>query len=177
MLQACRAYLLLIAQQELAPDLRAKAGASDLVQETFADACRDFSHFQGDTEAELLGWLRQVLRHNLANFIHRYRATAKRQAALEVPLVGDSSSADWTGGRIADVSTPSAVALAHEQAEAVHQALEKLPADYRQVILWRIQEGLSFEAIGRLLGRTPNAAEKLWARALRRVQQGLEVPS
>lgn len=41
-LEACRAYLLLVARQEIDPALMAKAGASDLVQETFLEAQRDF---------------------------------------------------------------------------------------------------------------------------------------
>src|SRR6516165_3274940 len=57
MLEACRGYLLLIATQELDPALRAKGGASDLVQETILEAFRDFGRFQGGEE-ELLAWLR-----------------------------------------------------------------------------------------------------------------------
>src|SRR5437870_8093656 len=75
MLEACRGYLLLVAQRELAPDLRAKGGASDLVQETFLEAQRDFPRFSGRSEAELLAWLRRLLLNNLANFTRHYRAT------------------------------------------------------------------------------------------------------
>ena len=52
-LDACRGYLLLVAQGELAPDLRAKGGASDLVQETLLEAYRDFALFHGGSEGEL----------------------------------------------------------------------------------------------------------------------------
>src|SRR5262245_26207367 len=48
-LEACRGYLLLIAGQELEPALRAKGGASDLVQQTFLEAQRDFAGFHGTT--------------------------------------------------------------------------------------------------------------------------------
>jgi RNA polymerase sigma-70 factor (ECF subfamily) len=173
-LEAYRGYLLLVAQQELAADLQAKGGASDLVQETFLDAYRDFVRFRGDTEAELLGWLRQLLRHNLADFTRRYRATAKRQAAAEVPLEAGDSSADWAGDLVSSSATPSGQAMAGEQAQAVQRALQRLPDDYRRVLLLRYQDDLSFEAIGRLMERSPNAAEKLWARALKRLQQELE---
>ena len=47
-LEACRGYLLTIAQHELDPGLRAKAAASDLVQETFLKAQLHFSDFQGN---------------------------------------------------------------------------------------------------------------------------------
>ena len=55
-----RHYLLRIAEQELDPDLRAKGGASDLVQLTFLEAQRDFARFHGDTAAELRAWLRRL---------------------------------------------------------------------------------------------------------------------
>src|SRR3954451_18258751 len=89
LLESFRAYLLLIAQRELDPDLRAKGGASDLVQETFLEAQRDFPNFRGDTEAELMGWLRQMLLNNLASFSRRFRATAKRRLACEISLEAD----------------------------------------------------------------------------------------
>ena len=70
-LQACRGYLLLLAERELDPDLQTKGGASDLVQETFLEAQKDFANFQGNSEGELRAWLRQILLHNLANFTRR----------------------------------------------------------------------------------------------------------
>jgi hypothetical protein len=45
----CQQYLLALADHELTPDLQAKLGASDLVQDTFLEALRDFGKFQGDS--------------------------------------------------------------------------------------------------------------------------------
>ena len=86
LLKACRAYLLLVAHQEIAPALMAKAGPSDLVQETFLEARRDFGEFRGLTEAEFLGWLRKILLNNLANFRRRYRRTGKREVTREIAI-------------------------------------------------------------------------------------------
>ena len=41
--------------------LRGKVEPSDLVQEAFLEAHRDFDAFRGTTSAQLLSWLRQVL--------------------------------------------------------------------------------------------------------------------
>src|ERR1700730_12825101 len=60
-LEACRDYLLLVANKELDPKLQAKGGASDLVQQTFLEAQRDFARFRGDSEDELLAWMRHLL--------------------------------------------------------------------------------------------------------------------
>src|SRR4051812_46570849 len=77
-LEACRPYLVRIASEELAPELRAKGDASDLVQETFLDATRDFRGFTGRTAAEWRAWLRQIFFNNLHHLARRFRHTGKR---------------------------------------------------------------------------------------------------
>jgi RNA polymerase sigma-70 factor (ECF subfamily) len=175
LLESFRGYLLMIAGEEIDPALRAKGGASDLVQETFLEAHRDFDQFRGTDEAELLAWLRRLLLNNVANFARRYRGTEKRQVDREVPLGADESAG---GGAPlpADGPTPSWVVAQHEQAENLGRALARLPDDYRTVLLLRHQEGLSFPEIAERMGRTPNAVHKLWARAVERLEQELANP-
>jgi RNA polymerase sigma-70 factor (ECF subfamily) len=175
-LQAYRAYLLLIAQQELDSDLRAKGGASDLVQETFVDAQRLLGTFKGTTEGPWAAWLRELLLNNLADFVRRYRATDKRCVSREVGQPASDSGAEHRGEAVADTPSPSVTAMAAEQTAALERALERLPQDYREVLLLRYQGDLSFEEIGRRLGRSANAARKLWLRALRKLEQELEGP-
>jgi RNA polymerase sigma-70 factor, ECF subfamily len=175
-LDACRRYLLRIADEEIAPDLQGKGGASDLVQQTFLEAQQAFAQFHGGSEEELRAWLRQLLRHNVTDFTRRYRGTAKRAAGLEVTLEPETPSGQPRPGVAADTPSPSARAAANEQEAALGRALERLPEDYRRVIALRHQEGRSFDEIGRLLGRTPAAARKLWSRAVERLQQELETP-
>jgi RNA polymerase sigma-70 factor (ECF subfamily) len=163
-------------KKSLSPDLRAKAGGSDLVQETFVDACCDFEHFHGDSEDELLAWLRRLLLNNLANFARGYRDTAKRDVALErAKANGDSSTAPAREVR-ADQPSLSDLAIEREQAHALEAAVDRLPADYRRVVLLRYREELFFEVIGRLMDRSANAVEKLWLRAIEWLRQELETP-
>jgi RNA polymerase sigma-70 factor (ECF subfamily) len=176
-LEICRSYLLSVANQGLDQDLRAKGGASDLVQETFLEAQRDFGTFQGSSEEELLAWLRLLLLHNVANFTRRYRGTDKRRVAREVGLDGTESAAGRRARLATDTPSPSSEAMAHEQAEKIQQALERLPEDYRRVILLRNQERRSFEEIGPLMGRSAEAARRLWSRAIERLQRELEAAS
>jgi RNA polymerase sigma-70 factor (ECF subfamily) len=175
-LEACRRYLLRIAQRELDPQLRSKGSASDLVQQTFLEAQRDFARFQGDSESELLAWLRQILLHNLANFSRSYRATDKRQLDREVALEGDTASGGPARQLAASSPSPSQEAMEHEQAEALERALAQLPEEYRQVITLRHLEQRTFEEIGRLIGRSPSGARTLWLRAVERLNQELEAP-
>jgi RNA polymerase sigma-70 factor, ECF subfamily len=175
-LEANRAYLLLVANRELAPGLRAKGGASDLVQETFLEAQRDFAQFHGGSADELRAWLRQLLLHNVATFGRRYRATGKRLVSREIALDPETPSGGPGAGLAADTPSPSARAVAREEDEAMQRALERLPEDYRHVLQLRYREGRSFEEVGRLLGRSAGAARKLWFRAVERLQQELDTP-
>ena len=122
----------------------------------------------------MLAWLRRLLRNNLANFARRYRDTGKRHMSVEIPLDGGVPSSPPARTLIGGDSTPSAHAMANEQAEAVEKALQRLPDDYRQVILLRYREELAFEEISRIMGRSANAVEKLWLRAIERLRQELE---
>jgi RNA polymerase sigma-70 factor (ECF subfamily) len=178
LLNRCRGYLLRVAGDELDPRLQAKGGASDLVQETFLEAQRDFGAFRGASEPELLAWLRHRLHYRVGKFIRGYRAAAKRAVGREVPLDdGDSSSPSMAPHPAADQLSPSECALAVERDDLLERAVERLPEEYRRVIELRYRQGLSFEAIGATLGRTPNAARKLWARAIHRLKLDVQATS
>jgi RNA polymerase sigma-70 factor (ECF subfamily) len=169
-IEACRTYLLLIANQELDADLRAKGGPSDLVQETFLEAQRDFARFEGRSEAELLGWLRTILLHNVANFVRKYRGTQMRTTGAEISL-------DASGARLDppdDATSVGGPAIRDEQAQLVHAAIDALPEADRQVVLWRHRDNLTFEEIGRRFGCPAPAACKRWQRAIERLSWDLD---
>jgi RNA polymerase sigma-70 factor (ECF subfamily) len=170
----CRRYLLLIANENLDPRLRAKGGASDLVQETFLEAQRDFGEFAGDSERELLAWLRHRLKYRVAKFIRRYRQTAKRAAGREVPIADGGTSFAPSVVPAAEQLSPCEHVLAEERDLLLEQAMKRLPEEYRRVIDLRYRQRLSFEEIGDALARTPNSARKLWARAIDRLKRDLQ---
>jgi RNA polymerase sigma-70 factor (ECF subfamily) len=174
-LQACRKYLLLVARRECNEELRAKGGASDLVQETFLKAHRHFNRFHGETERELLAWLRQLLLNNLVSF-RRLFVAGKRRVGREVTLDLGGSSSPIRELR-AQTPSPSEQVVGHERDQALENAFRRLPDDYRQVLVLRYVEGRTFEEIGQALGRSPNAARKLWARAVERLQHELDETS
>jgi RNA polymerase sigma-70 factor (ECF subfamily) len=177
LLEKFRQYLLLVANERLDSELRAKAGASDLVQETLLEAQRDFGQFHGRSPDEVLAWLRQILLNNLANFERRYRGTDKRDVAREVPLDASDSHPGLARQLAADTPSPSGDAIRREEEAGVLAAVERLPVQYRKVIRWRHQENYSFEEIGRLLDRSPDAARMLWCRAVELLRQQLRPPS
>ncbi|MFL5244965.1 MAG: RNA polymerase sigma factor [Gemmataceae bacterium] len=169
-LELARHYLLEIANAELGADLQAKAGASDLVQQTFLEAQRDFGQFHGINEGDLRAWLRQILLNNVASFQRQFRHTEKRQVGKELPLGEAEFHKHVQNGA---TETPSETAMAHERHEAVAQALAALPERYRQVLQLRQREGLTFAAIGITMQRSEEAAQKLWVRALEQLEKEL----
>jgi RNA polymerase sigma-70 factor (ECF subfamily) len=169
-LELCRRYLLEIANAELDTCLQAKAGASDLVQETFLEAQRVLDRFHGKSAGELRAWLRAILLNKLGTFTRQYKGTAKRALGKEIGLTNDD---DTPRDVASPMSTPSSLVRRDERETIISAALDRLPQHYRQVIVWRQMENLSFEEMAVRLERSVDAVRKLWFRALQQLQQEL----
>ncbi len=169
-------WLRLLARLQIDSRFQGKFDASDIVQQTLLEACRDLPQFHGTTEAELRAWLRQILAHVLAHEIRRYHGTRQRDVDREVSL--DQALAQ-SSQRLGDMlaapgSSPSQQAARREQEVLLANVLACLPADYREVIILRNLEGLSHEEVARRMGRNVGAVRMLWVRALARLRQELE---
>jgi RNA polymerase sigma-70 factor (ECF subfamily) len=169
-------YLTLLASVQLGRRLRGKVDASDVVQDTFLEAHRDFAQFQGATEAELTAWLRQILARNIANVLRHYYDVKARDVRLERDLHAEleKSSQALCGGLADPLSSPSRQAARREQAVLLADALRRLPEDYRDVIVLRHLEGLTFAEVARRMGRSLDSVDKLWVRALSRLRRTLK---
>ncbi len=172
----CRDYLGFAARARVESWLRAKVDASDLVQQTLLEACRDFPRFEGVTEKEWLGWLRRILDHNAADFVRRYGKAAKRQVGREVPF-GDLAGSEAGIGApepSAPGASPSQELLRADTERRVAAALAELPTDYQEVIVLRNVQRLPFDEVGRRMNRSRPAAQMLWMRAIQRLRAVLE---
>jgi RNA polymerase sigma-70 factor (ECF subfamily) len=168
LMAACRNYLLSVAAHTIDYSLQAKVGPSDLVQETTLEAHRDFSHFEGEQLEELLAWLRQILLHNAANVNRHFQRTEKRKVSREVAW----DIATQNGMDVPDDSpSPDSFIASREEQQSIERALEQLPPDMRQAIVLRNKEHLTFGEIGARLQRSDEAARKVWARGIERLQQ------
>jgi RNA polymerase sigma-70 factor (ECF subfamily) len=175
LLELYRNYLRLQARALLGTGLRVRLDPSDLVQETFLDAARDFEQFAGGSEPELVAWLRQVLIRNLADQVKRHQSQKRdlrREESLEALL--ERSSQDAQEALVKGISTPSAQARRREQAVVLADALAALPPDYREVIILRHVEHRKFDEIAARLGRSAGAVRMLWTRALEKLHSILE---
>ncbi len=175
LLDAYRSYLSLLARLHIKGQLRGKADPSDLVQETFLAAHKHFLQFRGASEEELIAWLRQIMASKLANLARRYVAAAGRAVNLERQLADDldRSSMSLRAAFQAEGRSPSGQAARREQTVLLAEALEQLPDDYREVIVLRHLEELSFPEVALRMGKTLDSVKNLWTRALARLKRSL----
>jgi RNA polymerase sigma-70 factor (ECF subfamily) len=173
LLQEYRPFLLLLADQEIPPDVRAKVGLSDLVQDTLLSAHRGLPGFAGTTAAEFRSWLRLILAHQATNLVNHFRHTAKRATGRELSLDDSRVRAEVANQLPAPDPSPSSQARQNEEKAAVFAAVAQLPEDARTVVLMRHRELLPFDEIARRLGKTEVAVRQTWVRAVKRLQQGL----
>src|SRR6516225_10016621 len=78
LLDSYRNYLRLLARTGIDASLQGKADPSDLVQDALLKASLRFGQFRGATDAEMAGWLRQILARCLTDFVRRYRVGPRR---------------------------------------------------------------------------------------------------
>ncbi len=168
LLEYYRPYLRLLARLQVANQLKKELDASDVVQETFLDAARDFKQFRGNSEPEFIAWLKRLLAANVADTHRRFLGTQKRNVLQEsqVRKMLDQSSA-LIDQRIMDrAASPSSLAVRSEQAVRLAAALERLRPAYRDVILLHHFQGLEFQQVAEQLGRSLHSVKNLWLRAL-----------
>lgn len=174
LLEAFRFLLLSEAGAQLASSLLPKQGVSDVVQETFKEAVKDFDSFEGTAASQWKRWLLAILGHNLANIRRKYYDTAKSEIEREVPWSDEDDSDGCAGQPCADTPSPSSIACRREEDELLRQAMERLGEEERQVIHLRHLEQLDFAAIGVRMGVSEEAARKRFTRAVERLQQKVE---
>src|SRR3954454_5775607 len=107
LLELYRNYLRVVARSLIGPSLRAQADASDLVQEAYLKAHRDFARFLGEGEPELVAWLRQILVNTAADHVKHHRARVRdhrRRESLEAML--DRSGREAQEALAAPISSP-----------------------------------------------------------------------
>jgi RNA polymerase sigma-70 factor (ECF subfamily) len=171
LLDSYRNYLRLLARTGIDASLHGKADPSDLVQDALLKATQRFGQFRGANDAELAGWLRQILARCLADFVRRYRTEGRRvrrEQSLDDLLNRSSEAME----RIlaTDGTSPSASAQRRDLGVVLSDALAELGEEQREVIVLHHLEGLGWEEIAQRMGRTTGAVRMLWTRALKQLR-------
>jgi RNA polymerase sigma-70 factor, ECF subfamily len=174
-----RPYLSILAQTKFQAKLQSKLDTSDIVQQTMLQAYQSFEQFRGKTEAELAGWLRQILANIISRSLRdlgRGKRDIQRERSIDAEL---QQSSMRLGGLLADNGqvTPSQNVMRDEIAAKLAGALMELPDDQRQAILGKYWHGLASTEIGDQLNRSPEAVAGLLYRGLKRLREIMvEVP-
>lgn len=172
-------YLIVLSRARCDARLQQRVGPADLVQETLLEAFRDFESFSGSTTAQFTGWLRQILIHNIGRAVERNVLTAKRDLRREQPQRCTRSSSPDAENRLSSLLAdshrgPATEAEVQDDLVQLGAAIDRLPTDYREVILLRHIEGLEFADVAERMKRTSGAARMIWMRAIGKLRSELE---
>jgi RNA polymerase sigma-70 factor (ECF subfamily) len=162
-----RPYLRSVAARLLGGRLAGKADASDAVQQGLCAAFEQLPQFGGQGVEQWQGWVLTIVRNEALKLL-RYWHQQKRDLRREQPL---DAGPGPTAPPAAEDSTPSQRAARREQAARLLAAVERLPPQYREVILLRNFEDLPYADIAARMGRSEDAARQLWERAVRRLRE------
>src|SRR5262249_51998266 len=142
----------------------------------FLNAYRKFGQFRGASEAELAGWLRQILAHSLGALARRYLQAQGRRATRERSLERLLEHSSQALERIlaTEESSPSAAAERRDLAVVLADVLAELSAEQREVVVLHYLEGLDWDEVAKRMGRTRGAVRMLRLRALQRLRPLVE---
>jgi RNA polymerase sigma-70 factor, ECF subfamily len=171
-LERLRPYLRLLARMQLGQRLRGKLDPSDLVQQTLMQAFASLAQFRGQSDAELVAWVRTILAHQLTRVereFDRDKRDVARERSLEAAL--EQSSACLAAWLADDGPSPGEKAEQNEQAVRLAAALEQLPEAQREAIVLHYWQGWTSAQIAEHLGRSAAAVAGLLQRGLRDLRQ------
>ena len=149
--------------------------ARDLTQETFLQAFRSVAHFRG--EADLRTWLYRIAVNQARN---RWRWWRRRRRDVTVSLDAPSATASDDerplAARLRDARAPDpeADALAGEREQALLAALAELARPYREAVVLRDVEGLSYEEVAAALGINVGTVKSRLSRGRLELRRRLE---
>jgi len=133
--------------------------AEDVVQEAYLRAWKSFGGFRGgDGKAWLLATVRNTC----------YTWLAKNRAQLaETPFD------ETVHSQAVAAPNPAQLALREEDIALLHQAIAALPVEFREAVVLRDLEGLSYHDIAAVAGLPLGTVMSRLARARERLQQML----
>ena len=136
--------------------------AEDVVQEASLRALRFFGGFRGDNAR---AWFLKIVRNSYLS-----RLQEKQGAPPTTPFDEPIHSPEQS-------SNPETLLLQEADNQSVSQALEKLPANFREVLVLREIEGLSYKEIAYVVGIRIGTVMSNLARAREWLRQSLSHPS
>jgi RNA polymerase sigma-70 factor (ECF subfamily) len=171
-LERFRPYLTVLARVQFDRRLQAKFDPSDLVQQTMLQAHRAADHFEGDSDAQKAAWLRQILARTLMHEARDYGRDKRdigKERSLEASLT--ASSVQLEGWIATSQTGPADRAAKNEMLLRVSNALESLPADQRDAVVFHYLQGWKLADIAKHLDRSVSAVGGLLHRGLKKLRE------
>lgn len=155
--------------------VRNDADAQDVVQEAYLRAFKFFDSFKGE---DARPWLLTIVRNTSYSHLEKSRAHAAQHLQLDEALDGMPIEGSATMLNQAD-NDPEAILSRLDDQRFFHQALEQLPVEFRETLVLRELENLSYKEIsvvaeipiGTVMSRLARA-RKLLLEGLTRMQSG-----
>jgi RNA polymerase sigma-70 factor (ECF subfamily) len=168
--------LLRLQARQLRLDARLKRlwDSSDLVQDAYCRAVAKFDQFRGATEGELLVWLQHILANIAKDKIkaaRRLKRDIGRLQSLEDAI--EQSSIRLDAFLAAQQSSPSARAAGIELLAQAAAAVEELPEDQRDVIIYHYLHRKRVAEIAEQLGKTEKSVAMLLYRGMAELRKQL----
>jgi len=117
--------------------LRNEQDAQDVVQEAYLRAFRSFAGFRGTSGR---AWLLTIVRNTSYTLLKKNRA-----ADLTTPFDEEIHASDH------ESASPVTLLERAEDSEVIKNAMDELPAEFREILILRHQESLSYNEIGATL--------------------------
>jgi RNA polymerase sigma-70 factor (ECF subfamily) len=151
------------------PDwLQGILSVDDLLQDTFAQAFRAIDQFDFRSEIALRAWLCTIADNRLQDVIRRLGRKKRGGGRVKVssPLNSDHSSFLELAALVTHHGdSPSQAVARGEVVQAVQVGISSLPDDQREAVRRRFIERQDYAAMGKAMGRSPQAARSLVYRA------------
>jgi RNA polymerase sigma-70 factor, ECF subfamily len=138
--------------------LRNEQDAQDVVQEAYLRAFKSFGGFHGSNGR---AWLLTIVRNTCYTLLKKNQAVDFATFDEEIHVAGDESA------------SPATVLEHSEDAELIREAMDALPAEFREILALRHQEGLSYKEIADIAQIPPGTVMSRLARARGKLREYL----
>src|SRR6266480_1035606 len=138
--------------------LRNEHDAQDVVQEAYLRAFKSFGGFHGSNGR---AWLLTIVRNTCYTLLKKNQAVDFTTFDEEIHAAGDESA------------SPATILEHSEDAELIREAMDALPAEFREILALRHQEGLSYKEIAEIAQIPPGTVMSRLARARGKLKEYL----
>lgn len=133
--------------------------ADEAVQDAYLRALRFFDKYRG---GDGRAWLLQIVRN-----------TCYTQLRKKIPHLSDATFDEEIHTEEGASRTPEAIAIKNADSQLVRKAIEELPLRYREIVILREIEGMSYSEMGKILNEPVGNIRTALFRARQRLKKHL----